>query len=223
MESDLKLAPHIVGSLIPRTNLIYLGPAPRPAGAIGRNSFGLYRCECGTEKAIRNSSVGPHHTVSCGCWGRKQFIQHHEQVAQSVSPATRTTMFTLARCKGHESREGLAARYSTTPWVIDFVVRLHEKFLLAVQKQGRKAMARLTKFERRWLRRRNKTMGLLNLCRRFGWSTDRIFEPVRMFRRASSLEPLLADPDRPDLSNVGDFALKFNDLLSDPDLEFSIG
>ena len=224
----MKISPRVPGTLVPGTNLIYRSPAPRPAGAAGRNAYGRYRCTlCGKEKVIRCGSVRPghRHTISCGCHGRRQYINRHEQIAAAVFPGTRQTMFRLANCgKGRESRYGLAVRYGTTKAVIDFAIRLHERFLLAAAKHGRKALALLSNFERWWLRRRNQTRHLLGLCRQFGWDATRIFEPVRrMFRRAD-LESVLTEPDRPDFADVGRFSLHLNALIeSDPDLIPQIG
>lgn len=48
--------------------LVILGAAKK----IGRDAASMCRCDCGTEKAIRNPDINSGRRVSCGCYSREQ-------------------------------------------------------------------------------------------------------------------------------------------------------
>jgi hypothetical protein len=117
--------------------------------------MGWYHCmRCGEVKMIRQQSVRPDHTVSCGCKARKQFINYYEAIAAKISLATRKAVYELA----YEYRRGrrmyrheVAQHFRLDRYVVDFLIVAHQRFLAEVAKLGRRSVALLSRVERQWL------------------------------------------------------------------------
>lgn len=147
-----------IGVLIPGTWLEYLGKAPRKS-ATQRAAMGWYhctRCDKGDKsiKMIRQQSVTPSHTVSCGCKGKKQFKDHHEAIADTISTSTRRAVFAEAYRRRKNSllnpRYWTSITFNLSRHIVDFVIKKHFRFLRAVAALGKAAMSSLSYTERYW-------------------------------------------------------------------------
>jgi hypothetical protein len=140
---------HVAG-----TSLRRHGDAPRRSSR-DRNRMTWFECElCGEFKMIRVSAVKPGCVVSCGCKGRKQFINYYEAIAAKISLATRKAVYELA----YEYRRGrrmyrheVAQHFRLDRYVVDFLIVAHQRFLAEVAKLGRRSVALLSRVERQWL------------------------------------------------------------------------
>lgn len=140
------------------TDLEFLGKAPR-LSATNRAAMGWYRClKCGEIKMMRCQNVKPGHTVSCGCHGKRLFINRHKAIAGKIEPSTRKAVFEAAY-EFHRGRRRyrheVAQHFRLDRYVVDFLIAAHQHFLAEVAKLGRKAVALLSRIERQWLPRIN--------------------------------------------------------------------
>jgi hypothetical protein len=107
------------------TELLRHGNAPRRCPA-DSNRMAWFECtRCGEFKAIRVQSVKPGTTVSCGCKGRRQFIEHYQQRAENLPVATRNQIFDLAHHRNKRKRMKvfeLVRKFNLPKYVIDFVI-----------------------------------------------------------------------------------------------------
>jgi hypothetical protein len=136
------------------TSLWILGKAPR-ASRTDRHAQGWYWCErCGGIVMVRCQSVRPEHTVSCGCAGRRSFIDHYEKEAAAVPSVIRKEAFIACyRRKNPDLNPRLRVRikHSWDRYLVDFVIHAHQRFLLAAAKLGSAALRCLSAVEWRWL------------------------------------------------------------------------
>jgi hypothetical protein len=144
----------IYGELIAGTQLEFLAPAPR-LSASQRAAQGWFHClRCDQIKMIRRQYVKAGHTVSCGCKGKKLFIDRHEAIADAISPKTRKAVFEEA----YRRRKNplLLPRYWTSivfhlsRYIVDFLIKKHFRFLRAVAALGKASMSSLSFTERYW-------------------------------------------------------------------------
>jgi hypothetical protein len=143
------------GELVEGTYLEFLGRAPR-LSSTSRAAMGWYHCtRCGEIKMIRRQDVKPGGTVSCGCKGRKQFAQYHEDIAAKIAPATRKAVFESAYAlrRRRVERAEIARRLHLTRYVVDFLIAAHQRFILATAALGKQARSLLSHVELRWLPR----------------------------------------------------------------------
>jgi hypothetical protein len=145
------------GELVPGTYLEFLGRAPRRSST-DRQAQAWYFCTACQKSIvmIRRQDVKPHRTVSCGCIGKRQFAERHEQIVAKIAPATRKAVFEAAYARGarRQYRHELADRFNLeSKYVVDFLVARHQQFILAAAKLGKQVLSLLSKIERRWLPR----------------------------------------------------------------------
>jgi hypothetical protein len=100
--------------------------------------------------------VRPGITISCGCVGRKQFIDYHEQRAANISSVVQNSIFKLARHPNKKKRLGvyfLAKKFKLSGYIVDFVIAAKCAALRALKGAGDAALRGLNWVSRRWLRR----------------------------------------------------------------------
>ena len=152
------------GTPVPGSSLLRHGKAPRQSPA-DRNQMAWFECaRCGTFKAIRVQSVRLGITVSCGCKGRRQFIEHHEQRAANIAPAAQEAIFKLARHPNRKKRldvYSLAKKFKMSRYIIDFVIAAKCQALRALEGAGDAARRGMNRVERCWLRWTMKRNGIL--------------------------------------------------------------
>ena len=162
----------IYGELVAGTWLEFLGRAPRNS-ATDRHANGWYCCtRCGEIAMIRRADVKPHGTVSCGCKGRKQFMDHFEAAAQRLPEATRQRVWAL-HCgdSGRGQRRGqrfsskvISAIVQQPRYTVDFVVAQVCKALRAIAQSGRSILDVALSYQSwRWVERYRETVLGLNL------------------------------------------------------------
>jgi hypothetical protein len=152
----LELNGKTYGIPVEGTELLRHGNAPRRSTS-DRNQMAWYECtRCGEFKSIRAQSVRPGTTVTCGCKGRRQFIEHFEQRAANLPIATQKRIFELARHRSPRKRLSpweLANKFKLTKYVIDFVIAARCAALRAIAEVGNIVMNALSRREFDWVRR----------------------------------------------------------------------
>jgi hypothetical protein len=204
------------GQPVEGVSLLRHGPGPRQIWnrrsiAIGerlppmrrkdRNACSWYECTiCLGFKLIRDGSVRPGITKSCGCKARECFVRHFEQRAENLSASAKNVIFAMMngglRLKGAaiakllnlRTREvgfrlrNFKARLKTTliatllklpRYVVDFAYAARCAMLRTFAGASKLAKSALTKIERVWLRNEEHRLSLLA----HGMFEDFVFEP----------------------------------------------
>ena len=142
------------GTPVTGTMLLRHGDGPRRS-ATDRNRMAWYECvNCGAFKMIRVQSVKPGTTISCGCVGRKQFIDHFEQRVANLPASTQREIFKLAHHPNRKKRLKwwhLTKRFKLPKYVIDFVIAAKCKALRALQGAHDSVVHGLSRVERGWI------------------------------------------------------------------------
>jgi hypothetical protein len=142
------------GTAVAGTMLLRHGDGPRRS-ATDRNRMAWYECaNCGAFKMIRVQSVKPGTTISCGCVGRKQFIDHFEQRAANLPARTQSEIFKLARTGNKKKRlciYYLMRRFKLSKYVIDFVIAAKCKALRALKGAHDAVINARARVERQWI------------------------------------------------------------------------
>ena len=137
--------------LIAARNVVKKG---KHAGCLDRNERGWFECECGKFLTIRVGNVGAHHTISCGCIGRKQFVAHQERRAANLPKSTRKAMF-LDRYKLNRKRSlsmySIEQKYACDRFLVSFAILAHKRAIEALAALYRGAKNVLDRVERKWL------------------------------------------------------------------------
>jgi hypothetical protein len=93
------------------TSLWFFGKAPRLSVSNRHSTGWFWRQCCGSIKEIRVADVKPHTKISCGCVGRRLFIEHHERCAADLPEVTRRRISGL--------------KYAKMPWTRRYQQRLN--------------------------------------------------------------------------------------------------
>jgi hypothetical protein len=127
------------------TCLWLIGKAER-LSAKNRHAMGIFWCDrCGSVKKVRIADVKPHTTITCGCFGRKQFIEHYEQHADNLASRVRNRIWGLKYAEQHwtckhlarRTNAGIARLLRLPKYLIDFVIAAKCKLLRAIAKSGK--------------------------------------------------------------------------------------
>ena len=142
------------GVLVPGTELLRHGRAPRRS-AIDRAPQAWFECDlCGDFKMIRIADVKPHKTVSCGCKRHQQSINYYEQRADNLPASVKAQIFELANHPDKKKRlcnYCLAKKLKLSGYVVNFALAARKRWLTAVARAGQAAKAGLTRIEKGWL------------------------------------------------------------------------
>jgi hypothetical protein len=127
------------------TCLWLIGKAER-LSAKNRHAMGIFWCDrCGSLKKIRIVDVRPHTTITCGCFGRKQFIERYEQHADNLSSGVRNRIWGLKYGEQHWTRRnqarldnaGIARLLKLEKYIVDFAIAAKCRVLRAIAKSGK--------------------------------------------------------------------------------------
>jgi len=163
--------------------LLRHGKAPRDNPKDRHQRYWFECTLCGTFKAIRATRVhgGKTGTRSCGCHGRKQFVDLHESLAGKIGPRLRLKIWRMVRGRRRKTSETIALMFKLTKYCVNFIVAAHCRLLRAVanlrqnartKQSQQEAVAGYCLDEQQWIRDyESNAENLAQYAARKAWDT----------------------------------------------------